>query len=489
MKELRMHASSMKLVSLAVSLALTGCVAGPNFHSPTPPEAPRYTSEPLPSLALPAENTAGSAAVPELWWSLFQSPRLDETVRTAIAGNRNLQAAQATLKQAEEVLGVARAAKNPEVTADAGNGRQKLGAAFLGGFNLPPFTYYSIGASVSYTFGLAGGVARTLEQQMALAEAQAHELRAAQLSLTGNVVLQAFAIASARAQIRAAEAVLEEDRRNADLVRKAFDEGSVPRLDVLSAESQLAQDETLMPPLRQELSAARHALAVLVGEAPGNWSPPDFELEDFTAPQTLPVSLPSELARRRPDILANEAQLHAATAAVGVATAALYPQIKLTGAFSQQSITAGSLFDSANDAFSLAAGVTAPLFDFGRRHAQRRAAEAAMQASLAKYQQTVLIAFRQVADVLSALEHDAQQTAAQQRALDVAESSLALTRESYSAGNTGVLQILDAERQVSRARIGVARARAQRMQDTAELIVALGGDSPLQAEVSSSASL
>ena len=465
-----------KLIPFTVSLLLAGCVAGPNFESPKTPPAERYTTEALPGVAI------ANGTVPEMWWGQFHSPKLDDTVRTALAGNRNLQAAQATLKQANEVLGVARAAKNPEITADAGAGRQKLGAAFLGGFNLPPFSYYSVGASVSYVFGLAGGVRRTIEQQQALAEVQQHELNAAQLSLTGNVVLQSFAIASARAQIRAAEAVLEDDRRNVELVRKAFDEGSVPRLDVLSAESQLAQDETLMPPLRQELSAARHALAVLVGEAPGNWSAPDFELEDFTPPATLPVSLPSELARRRPDILAHEAQLHAATAGVGVATANLYPQIKLTGALSQQSITVGSLFDGKNDAFSLAGGITQPLFDFGRRRAQKRAAEAAMQASLANYEQTVLNAFRQVADVLAALEHDAQQTEAQQRALEVAESSLALTRESYSAGNTGVLQILDSERQVLRARIGVARARAQRMQDTAELVVALGGDSPVEPE-------
>jgi NodT family efflux transporter outer membrane factor (OMF) lipoprotein len=474
-----MKTDSMKFVSLLGSLLLTGCVAGPNFTTPKTPETSRYTTEALPSLAMPADG-ASNVAVPDLWWSLFQSPKLDETVRTALAGNRSLQASQATLEQANELLGVARASRNPEVTGDVGAGRQKLGAAFLGGFNLPPFTYYSVGASVSYVFGLAGGVRRTIEQQQALAEVQQHELDAAHLSLTGNVVLQAFAIASARAQIRAAEAVLEEDRRNADLVRKAFDEGSVPRLDVLSAESQLAQDETLMPPLRQELSAARHALAVLVGEAPGNWSAPDFELEDFTPPAVLPVSLPSELARKRPDIRAGEAQLHAATAAVGVATANLYPQIKLTGSFSQQAITVGSLFDHSSDAFSLAGGLTAPIFDFGRRKSQQRAAEAAMKASLAKYEQTVLTAFRQVADVLAALEHDAQQNQAQQRALDVAESSLALTRESYSAGNTGVLQILDAERQVLRARIGVARARAQRMQDTAELIVALGGDSRIQ---------
>lgn len=465
-----------KLIPFTVSLLLTGCVAGPNFESPKTPPAERFTTEALPDVA------TANAAVPEMWWSVFRSPKLDETVHTALAGNRSLQAAQSTLKQANELLGVAKAAKNPEITGDAGAGRQKLGAAFLGGFDLPPFSYYSIGASVSYVFGLAGGVRRTIEQQQALAEVQQHELNAAQLSLTGNVVLQAFAIASARAQIRAAEAVLEDDRRNVELVRKAFDEGSVPRLDVLSAESQLAQDETLMPPLRQELSTARHALAVLVGEAPGNWSPPDFELEDFTPPATLPLSLPSELARRRPDILAHEAQLHAATAAVGVATANLYPQIKLTGSFSQQSITPSALFDATNDAFSIAGNVTQPLFDWGRRHAQKRAAEAAMQASLATYEQTVLNAFRQVADVLAALEHDTQATDAQQRALQVAESSLALTRESYSAGNTGVLQILDAERQVQRARIGAARARAQKMQDTAALVVALGGDSPVTPE-------
>lgn len=472
-----MMSHCMKLAAFLSALLLTGCVAGPDFKTPAGPSTDRYTPETLPSLALPAAS--GDAAVPELWWSLFNSPKLDETVRVALEGNRDLKAAQATLKQAEELLGATRAARMPEVTADASNGRQKLGAAFLGGFSLPPFTYYSVGASVSYVFDLAGGVHRTIEENAALAEAQAHELDAARLSITGNVVLQAFAIASARAQIRATEGVLDDDRRNLELVRRAFEEGSVPRLDVLSAESQLAQDETLLPPLRQELSAARHALAVLVGEAPGNWSPPDFDFEDFSLPATLPVSLPSELARRRPDIRSEEARLHAATAAIGVATANLYPQIRLTGSLSQQAITASSLFDQNSNAFSVAGGITAPLFDFGRRRAEKRASEAAMQASLARYEQTVLSAFRQVADVLAALEHDSQQTDAQQRALNVAESSLALTRESYTAGNTGVLQILDAERQVQRARIGVAKARAQRMQDTAELVVALGGDSPL----------
>jgi NodT family efflux transporter outer membrane factor (OMF) lipoprotein len=462
-----------QLSTLLLAALLTACAVGPNFQSPKAPAADRYTGEELPDLKLAAAGPAQD------WWTAFQSPKLNDTVRTALEGNRNLRVAQANLEQAREIYGASRGARLPEAHIEALNARNKYGAAFLGGFQLPPFTAYSVGLNVSYLLDYTGGVKRSIEQELALAEVQEHELSAAHLSLTGNVVLQALEIASARARIRAAQSILDEDARNVDLVHKALDEGSVARVDLLSAESQLAQDETLMPPLRQELSVARHALAVLVGQTPGNWSAPDFELEDFIPPSDLPVTLPSELARRRPDILAGEAQLHAATAAVGVATANLYPQIKLSGSLSQQALTVRDLFDANATAYSLAGNLTAPLFNGGRLRAEQRASEAAMKAALARYEQTVLTAFGQVADVLAALEHDAQQTAAEQRALDVAESNLSLTRESYSAGNVGVLQILDAERVVQRARIGVARARAQRMQDTAELIVALGGDSPV----------
>ena len=464
----------MKMLVFFSALVLTGCVAGPDFVSPKAPAAERYTSEELPNIQL-----ATRADDTEEWWTLFHSPKLDETVRAALAGNRELRVAQANLVQAREIYAASRGARLPDAEIAAMNARNKYGAAFLGGFQLPPFTAYSVGVNVNYVLDYTGGVRRSIEEQQALAEAREHEATAAHLSLTGNVVLQAMAIASARARIRAAEGILEEDSRNVELVRKALDEGSVARVDLLTAQSELAQDQTLLPPLRQELSAARHALAVLVGQPPGNWSPPDFELEDFVPPSPLPVSLPSELARRRPDIRASEAELHAATAGVGVATANLYPQIKLTGSMSQQALKVGDLFDDSAFAFGLAGNLTAPLFNGGRLRAERRASEAARQAALASYEQTVLSAFGQVADVLAALEHDAEHIAAQQQALDVAENNLTLTRESYSAGNVGVLQILDAERAVQRARIGVAGAQAQRLQDSAELIVALGGDSPI----------
>jgi len=470
----------MKITTLILTLLLTACAAGPNFVRPTPPAAEHYTTEALPNVALRPTSSA-EGALPREWWTVFRSPKLDDTVRVALDGNRDLKVAQANLRQAYEIYGASKSARYPEVTATAANGRNQLGAAFLGGFQLPPFTYYLVGMNVSYLLDVAGGVRRTIEQERALAEVQEHELDAAHLALTGNVVLQALNIASARARIRATEGVLAEDARNVELVRRALDEGSVARVDLLSAQSQLAQDQTLLPPLRQELSVARHALAVLVGQAPGNWSAPDFELEDFLPPETLPLSLPSEVARLRPDIRASEAELHAATAAVGVATANLYPQIQLTGSVSQQALTTSALFEHNSTAFDLAANLAAPLFDGGRRRAEKRASEAAMQGALARYEKTVLGAFEQVANVLAALEHDTQQVTAQQSALDVAEQNLALTRDSYSAGNVGVLQILDAERLVQRARIGMARARAERMQDTAELIVALGGNNTLSA--------
>jgi NodT family efflux transporter outer membrane factor (OMF) lipoprotein len=466
------------LVFLSV-LSLTACVAGPDFVPPKAPAADKFTTEALPNIELATRAADAGAAPGQEWWAAFHSPKLDETVRMALAGNRQLQSAQATLQQAREIYNASRGAHLPDAEITAANARNKYGAAFLGGFQLPPFKAYSVGVNVNYLLDYTGGVRRTIEEQQALAEAREHEATAAHLSITGNVVLEAFRIASARARIRAAESILEEDSRNVELVRKALDEGSVARVDLLTAQSQLAQDQTLLPPLRQELSAARHALAVLVGQPPGNWSPPEFELEDFTALSPLPVSLPSELARRRPDIRASEAELHAATAEVGVATSNLYPKIQLTGSMSQQALKVGDLFDNSAFAFGLSGNLTAPLFNGGRLHAEKRAAEAARQAAVANYEQTVLTAFGQVADVLAALEHDAQLTTAQQQALDVAENNLRLTRESYSAGNVGVLQIIEAERAVQRARIGAAGANAQRLQDTAELIVALGGDSPL----------
>jgi NodT family efflux transporter outer membrane factor (OMF) lipoprotein len=474
-----------RMVALAGTLAmLTGCALGPDFKRPDPPHVERYTAQELrlETAALGGESAQHLLSGEQLrsdWWRLFQSDALDVVVKRALAGNRTLVAAAATLAQSQELAAAQAGTLYPQFGITAGIGRQKYGAEFLGSSPKPPaFTYFAVGPTISYALDYTGGVARSVEQQYALADYQRQQLDAAYLAVTGNAVMQALKMASLRAQIATVEAILDQDRENLKLVQTAFDAGSVSRVDIVSANSQLASDATLLPPLRQELSLARHALAIVLGQAPANAALPEFDLAHLELPRSLPVSLPSELAHRRPDILAAEAQLHAATAAVGIANANLYPHISLTAASGQQATDFSHLFDRASNVWNLAGALVAPLFDGGTLRAEQRAAVDAMHASAANYEQTVLVAFGQVADTLQALDHGAEQLEAQLRAQDAASDNVDLTRKSYNEGNVGVLQVLDAERLYQQARLGFERARGQRYLDTVQLFLALGGSGP-----------
>ena len=474
----RVRIARSLLPPAVLSAALAACVAGPDFHAPNAPASTAYTSDALASLTDSGTTLDSALAAPAQWWLLLEAPRLDSSIHEALAANRTLDAARSSLAEARSLSDASEAGRYPHVDLDASAGRQKYGAAFLGPEHLPPFTYYSIGPAVSYSFDFAGGVRRSIEQQRALTDYRQRELDAAALSVSGNVAMQALAAASARAQIDNLEALLEDDRSNLKLVQGSFDDGAATRVDVLTAQSQLANDETLLPPLRRDLSVASHALALLAGRTPADWSAPDFRLDEFTAPAHLPLTLPSELVHRRPDILAAEAQLHAATAAVGVAGANLYPQISLTGTASLQSNTLRTLFDASSAAGGLAGSLTQPLYDHGALRAKQQAAVDAMHAALANYEQVVLSSFSQVADALEALDHDQELLVSERGAVATAAENLALTRESYSAGNSGVLQVLEAQRQNQQARIGLVHAQAQRLQDTVRLLLALGGTSP-----------
>jgi NodT family efflux transporter outer membrane factor (OMF) lipoprotein len=478
-----MNRESLIATVLGLVTVLAGCKAGPDFKRPGSPQAEAYTAQrlPLESGATPVldqQITLGEDPGRE-WWRLFRSDALDAVVKSALEGNRTLVAANATLAQARELANAQAGALYPQLAMTVGVGRQRYGAEFLGPFaKPPPFNYYALGPTVSYALDYTGGTARSVEQQYALAEYQRQQLNAAYLMVTGNAVMQSLRIALLQGEIATVEAILEEDRQNRKLVEVAFEAGSVSRVDVVSAESQLASDATLLPPLRQELAVARHALSIILGRLPVEAAPPEFGLSEVTLPGNLPVSLPSELAHRRPDILASEARLHAATAAVGVATSNLYPHIVLTGSIGLQSTALGSLLNGGSTAYGAAGSLTAPLFDGGTLRAQKRAAVAALQASTANYQQTVLEAFGQVADSLEALDHDAEQLDAQAHAQDAARENVDLTRKSYNEGNVGVLQVLDAERLYQNARLGYVRAQAQRYMDTVQLFLALGGSGP-----------
>jgi NodT family efflux transporter outer membrane factor (OMF) lipoprotein len=460
-------------------LALAGCVAGPDFAPPAAPQSRAFTAAPLTQLKNSGSEMDSSQAVPAEWWSLLNSPQLDQTIRQALTANHTLEAARATLAQARALDIVSESARFPSLELDARAGRNKYGAAFLGpAVQFPPFTFYSIGPAVSYTLDFAGGVRRTIEQQHAFTLFQQQELNAAALSVSGNIALQAVAAAAARAQLDNLLALLEDDRQDVQLVQGAFDAGSGTRVDVLTAQSQLANDQTLLPVLRRELSVATHALAILVGRAPADWSPPEFKLDEFKLPSHIPLSLPSELVHRRPDILASEAQLHVATAAVGVASANLYPQVNLTANASLQSTTLRTLFESSSGAWGFAGNLSQPLFNHGELRARQRAALEALHAAAANYQQVILNSFGQVADALEALDHDQELIDSEQAAVTIAADNLALTRESYRAGNSGVLQVLEAQRQNQQARLGLVRAQSQRLQDMVQLLVALGGQLP-----------
>lgn len=483
-----MSPSNKTSLSVLLLAMLAGCSVGPDFVRPQAPgsKSDVYSKEALTHLSgdndqqlVPGQNPAAD------WWTSFNSPALNATIQQALAGNRSLAAAEASLSQAQESARASNGGLYPKLSLDAGVGREKYGAQFSGPQTIPPFTYFSVGPSVNYIFDYTGGQRRAVEQQQALADEAACRMQAAYLSLTGNVAREALAIASARARIATVQALLDEDTRNVNLVQTALTAGSATRVDLLSAQSQLASDETLMTPLRQQLSVAQHALAILVGQAPADWTAPDFDLDALQLPATLPLSLPSSLAQRRPDILAAEARLHAATAAVGVADSKLYPQINLTASFGPQSTTLSHLFDSTNLAWGVSSGLTAPLFDGGTLRAQKRGSVDAMHAALFDYEQTVLQSLGQVADVLSALDHDAEQLAAQKKALDLTQASLDLTRESYRVGNVGVLQVLDSERLLQRARLGYLDAQTARYQDTLALFLALGGSDPNGASTAS----
>lgn len=466
------------LASAAASVALSACgTLGPDFKSPAPPSATQsyaMKGEAAPAGVLAGAQTAGT------WWSIYGSPEIDATVRQALAGNRNLEAARATLAQAQENVAAQDRALTGDARASVNFEHINFAAFGFSGFpgvelKNPTVTLYSFGANARYDFDLFGQRKREHESLAARAEAQAFQTDAAYLTLTAQVVSQALAIASLRAQIQALEEITASDRANLEVTTKAYKLGGGTKLDVSTVETELAADESQIAPLRQQLAAARHQLALLVGQAPSDWSPPDFDLEKIVQPAEVPLALPSELVHARPDIRAAEARLHVATAEIGVAQADLYPKLTLTADLAQSALHPGDLFSyDKGTGWSILPGVSVPIFNRGALKARQRAAEDAARAEVANYQQTVLQAFVQVADALQAIRNDDAAIAGQTRAANASATSLRLQRLRYQDGKSGLLPVLDAQRSYARARVSLAQARARRMNDVAQLLYATG---------------
>ncbi len=475
----RLTARLMAAASLVALLA--SCTVGPDFTAPKGPDTKSYTEDGIPKTEVPgskeiAQHFVLGKKITSDWWQLFHSQRLNTVLEQAIAGNQNLIAARATLAQSLELVAQSRGVLWPQLDFSAGLQREQVSEGLFGlPGKTPPFNIYSLGPTVSYAVDPFGLDRRRIEQQQAASVYQNYQLDAAYLTLTGNAATQAVTIASNRAQIAAVDTIIKDDLENLRLVESELQAGEATQIDVEQAASQLAADRTLLPPLRQQVSVARHALSILVGRLPGDWVPPDFDLDEFTLPTELPLSLPSSLVRQRPDILSSEAQLHEASAAIGVATAQLYPNLNLTASFTQEALKPNVLFNPMSSVWDIAAQLTAPLFHGGALEAQKRAAVDAFDAALATYKQTVLSGFGQVANVMEALSHDAELLEAQRRALQSADASLQLTRTTYQYGNVGVLLVLNAQRLAEEARLGYVKAQAQRYLDTVQFLAAMGG--------------
>jgi len=461
------HLFPMTVGVVSAAFFLSACTVGPDYKAPSESLSQHYDQQAEQGLGQKGRIDLGKKINGD-WWSAFQSPKLDRVVRRAIDGNLELVAADATLRQAASFVVAAQGALYPQVDFAAQAGRQRVHTAA----DPSVANFYSIGPQVSFDLDAFGGNKRRVEQQTALVDLQMHRYEAAYLTLTGNVASQALLVASANAQMVAVEKLLANDTRNLELVRMAHLNGSTTQIDVSLAETRLAQDRTLLPPLAQQRDAARHALSILTGKGPADWIAPDFDLAEFALPSGVPVSLPSEMAHDRPDVRQAEADLHMASAAVGIATANLYPHVELSASLAQAASGNGGVA-----LWGFAAGLAGPIFDGGTLKAERQAAVDGYKASLAGYQQTVIQSFGQVADTLEAINHDEQESLAQGDALRAAETSLRLNQQAYAQGENSVLQVLEAERAYQQALLGQIRVKTARYLDTVHLFVALGGNS------------
>ena len=472
------------IISTAVGFCLTGCTLGPDFHRPEAPATDKYTRSPLPGETASAPVSGGEAQrfdlgkdIPAQWWTLFHSEALDRLIRQALTDSPTLAAAQAALRQAQENLAAQRGVVlYPAVDAKASAARQKFSGASTGQPGQGEIlTLYNASVDVSYMLDLFGGGRRELESLRSQVDYERFQIEGAYLTLTSNIVTAAVKEASLRAQIRSTLDIVADQEKQLEVVERQFQLGGASRSDALAQRAQLAQTRATLPPLEKALAQTRHLLAVLAGKLPGEAVLPEFYLDNLKLPDELPVSLPSSLARQRPDVRASEELLHAASAQIGVATANLYPQITLSGSYGSETTRIEHLFGSGTSVWNLGSGLLQPLFHGGELRAKRRAAFAAYDQAEAQYRETVLLAFQNVADVLKALEDDAGTLKAQAEAEAAARDTLDLVEKQFNLGAVSYLSLLNAQRQYRLAHFLLVQAQAARFADTAALFQALGG--------------
>jgi len=469
---------------LCVTGLFSGCAAGPDFERPAPPGIGDYTRESLPEKTVSAPVTGGEEQkfvrdqeISAQWWTLFRSPQLSALIEKALKNNPSVQAAQAALRQAQELVYAQQGYYYPSIQGSVASSRQRTSATVSPTLNSNEtlFDLHTAQVTVGYTPDVFGGLRRQVESLQAQADSQRFLLQATYLTLTSNVVAAAVQEAGLRSQMAAAKDIIDVNTKSLELLRRQFAAGFVAGLDVAAQEAALAQAQQALPPLQKQLEQTRNLLAALAGRFPAEGSGEMFELSTLHLPDELPVSLPSKLVEQRPDVRAAEEQLHAASAEIGVAIANMLPQFTISAARGGTATAFGQMFTDGNPFWSVAGSVTQTIFAGGTLLHRKRAAEAAFDQAAAQYRSTVIAAFQNVADALYALQTDADALKAAANSERAAKATLDLVRKRLELGQVNYLSLLNAQQTYQQAAISRSQAQATRFTDTAALFQALGG--------------
>jgi NodT family efflux transporter outer membrane factor (OMF) lipoprotein len=464
---------------------VSSCAVGPDFVAPTPPDVSRYTRERLTPRTVSTETPQHGESqrfvngrdIPAEWWALFRSRPLNSLINKSLAANPTLQSAIAALRGAKELVYAQQGKYFPFVQANFNPSRQEVAGSIASpltnGANV--FNLFTAQVLVSYTFDTWGLNRRTVESLQALADLQGYQVEAAYLTLTSNVAVAAIQEASLRGQIDATHRLIDINTKMLELLRRQFTEGYANRNDVALQEAALAQTVATLPPLEKALAQQRDLLSALAGRFPSQEPFEIFKLIELRLPTDLPVSLPAQLVRQRPDVRAAEEQLHSASALVGVAVANMLPNLTISAGRGFTSPDLSSLFSGPSIFWAVAGNATQTVFDgFNLLHTER-AAQAAYEQAAWNYRSAVITAFQNVADALRAIENDARALKAASDFEKAAKVSLDLAQQQMQTGNANFLYLLTAQVTYEQALIQVVQAEANRLSDTAALFQALGG--------------
>lgn len=464
----------MRRCCALLALAATACTVGPGFHQP---EAPRLGYKQPPEAIGPQHPQYGGDVAAD-WYTLFGSDSLNSLIQEALRANPNLEAARHTLRAAQYELEAVAGSSLPQVELAAKATRTKANGSLLYEPNdrlQVTANQFSIGPALAYDLDVFGKLRRTIEAQAAQTSSVSRQTLNVYITLIDQVIVTAFDYAAQVEQIEVTRRLVADLQAQYDLTRLLEDAGKIVRSETLQAQAQLETTRAGLPALEKQRDVYRNTLLQLTGKAPQEGELPQIALGDFTLPTQLPVSLPSQLVRQRPDILEAEDVLHEASAAIGVAEAARFPSLSLSGNFAQQSIKTADLFTHSGSIWSAGLNITAPVFAGGTLRAREKEARERFAQAQSQYRSTVLSAFVEVQNTLEALQHDTDDYTAHARALEAASANRDLAREQFKQGRVNELVVLTAEQQYQSAALGAVQANVQRFADTARLFHALGG--------------